>query len=597
MPADPATAGSGAEAPLRIFAELVARDPRLADIAGRSTAHIAVPEAARAVVVSALGAVTGRRCTIVVTPGLREAEALADSAAAFLGSDEVILFPPSETLPFERVSPSPETMGRRAEAIWRLSDPGRRPALVVAPMRAMMQRIAPPRLRGEPATVTRGGRVDLEDLVERLARIGYRREQTVEHRGEFAVRGAICDVFPAQAPSPVRIDTWGDEVERLSRFDVDTQRSTADIDRVEVHPAREFVLDDGARALASSLVGREPWGREHWERLAEGQVFDGMESWLPWLLVDPKDADNADEADGSRLIDLCDDECALVLLDPSDLARRGGELLDEETDLARALARTWNRDPDRDFPRLHVGPDAALAAPARCPRISVVSGAQGAEVPLLEASGWAPVIHDPSPIVRRMVEMVGDGWHVAIAADTDGSARRLAALVAEHGLSAEPGRAPGAGAVAIVTAPGVRGFTVPSVRAAVVAEADLTGRRRTHHRRLAPAVSGASVFEDLRPGGYVVHHHHGVGRYEGMVTRSIGGTERDYLLLSYKGADRLYVPVDQIHTVRQYVGGDAPTLNKLGGADFAKAKSRVRSAVREIAQELVVLYQRRVAST
>jgi transcription-repair coupling factor (superfamily II helicase) len=591
MPADAPADPVGTGAPLADLVHLVAAHPRLAGLAGRPDASVAVPEAARAAVVSAVGTVTRRRCTVVVTPGLREAEMLAESVSSYLGPDRVHLFPPSETLPFERVSPSPETMGRRAEVIWKMSDPDRRPALVVVPVRAAMQRIAPSRLRAEPVRVVRGGDIDLEALVTHLVRLGYRREQTVEHRGEFAVRGAICDVFPAQGLAPVRIDTWGDEVERLSRFDVDTQRSTGDVDELVVFAAREFLVDDDAASRASALVGTEPWGREHWERLAEGQVFDGMESWLPWLV------DDAVAGDGSRLLDLVDDDCTLVILDPSEVARRGCDVLEEEADLARALARTWNRDPDLDFPRLHLDPDAALAAPVVCPRITVLSAAQGDGAALLEASGWAPVIHDPSPIVGRMTEMLGDGWTLVISADTDGSARRLSGLVAEHGLSVEPGRPVAPGAVTILTAPGVRGFSMPAIKVAVVAEADLTGRRRTRHRRLAPAVSGASVFEDLRPGGYVVHHHHGVGRYEGMVTRAIGGVERDYLLLAYKGADRLYVPVDQIHTVRQYVGGDAPALNKLGGADFAKVKSRVRSAVREIAQELVVLYQRRVSSS
>src|SRR6185295_6255446 len=120
---------------------------------------------------------------------------------------------------------------------------------------------------------------------------------------------------------------------------------------------------------------------------------------------------------------------------------------------------------------------------------------------------------------------------------------------------------------------------------------DLTGRTRAHRRPRPRKRAAAGMFEDLKPGGYVVHHQHGVGRYAGMVKRTIGGVERDYLLLEYKGGDKLYVPSDQIDAVRQYVGGESPTLHRLGGSDFAKAKSRVRSAVREIAQELVVLYQ------
>ena len=129
---------------------------------------------------------------------------------------------------------------------------------------------------------------------------------------------------------------------------------------------------------------------------------------------------------------------------------------------------------------------------------------------------------------------------------------------------------------------------------AIVAESDLTGRRRAHRTVRKQKREGASTFEDLKTGNYVVHHQHGVGQYEGMVKRAIGGVERDYLLISYKGGDKLYVPSDQIDTLRQYVGGEAPTLHRLGGTDFAKTKSRVRSAVREIAQELVVLYQKRV---
>ena len=132
---------------------------------------------------------------------------------------------------------------------------------------------------------------------------------------------------------------------------------------------------------------------------------------------------------------------------------------------------------------------------------------------------------------------------------------------------------------------------------AVVAEGDLTGRRRTHRQPRPRKRQSAGFFEDLKPGNYVVHHQHGVGQYEGMVKRTIGGVERDYLLLAYKGGDKLYVPSDQIDALRQYVGGEAPSLHRLGGADFAKAKSRVRSAVREIAQELVVLYQKRVNAT
>ncbi len=185
-----------------------------------------------------------------------------------------------------------------------------------------------------------------------------------------------------------------------------------------------------------------------------------------------------------------------------------------------------------------------------------------------------------------------------MAADGAGSGARLASLLRDVGVDLEldeAGRAdltkPGG---RIVVAPLLSGFVLPGLKLAVLTEADLTGRRRSHRTPRPRSRDSGRFFEDLKPGDFIVHYHHGVGRYGGMVQRSIGGVERDYLLLEYKGGDKLYVPSDQIDAVRHYVGGEAPALHRLGGSDFARAKGRVRQEVRRIAQELVVLYQKRL---
>ncbi|MCB1269908.1 MAG: transcription-repair coupling factor, partial [Microthrixaceae bacterium] len=182
----------------------------------------------------------------------------------------------------------------------------------------------------------------------------------------------------------------------------------------------------------------------------------------------------------------------------------------------------------------------------------------------------------------------------------EASVERMARLLRERGF--DFGIA-GAGSAAlrepggwIVDAGLDAGCVFPDVGLALLAEADLTGRRRTHRERRVRRRDAQQFYEDLHVGGYVVHEHHGVARFAGMVTRSMGGSERDYLLLEYKGDDKLYVPSEQIDSVRLYSGGDTPSLNKMGGADFARTKSKVRSAVSEIAQELVVLYQQRLAA-
>jgi transcription-repair coupling factor (superfamily II helicase) len=276
---------------------------------------------------------------------------------------------------------------------------------------------------------------------------------------------------------------------------------------------------------------------------------------------------------------------------------RACDLLAEEDDLARALASSWARDGNVEFPRLHVAPERLLSDALRAPTLNIVSAPDAPGASLVQASGWGPIIHDPEPVMKRLSEMLKDKWRVVVAANTEESVDRLVSLMGDHGLAFNRATEstdisdPGAW---VVHAPLTNGFTLPESRIAVITETDLSGRRRTRRSRTTRARSSGTVFEDLQPGGYVVHAHHGVGKYEGMVKRSIGGVERDYLLIAYKGGDKLYVPTEQLGVIRQYVGGETPTLNRMGGSDFARTKSRVRSAVREVAQELVVLYQKRV---
>ena len=325
-------------------------------------------------------------------------------------------------------------------------------------------------------------------------------------------------------------------------------------------------------------------GREQWERLAEGTVFDGMESWPPWLV------------DGNTLItDLLPASGKVALVEPRRMRDRANDLLAEEDDLARSLASTWARDADRKFPRLHADTDQLLGRTQSMWTLS--STPEHPDAPVVQASGWGPVVGDGEGLAKRLTEMIAEKYRVVVAADGTGSAMRLAELLRDRGLDftiATPSTDLTKPGGYVVTAPLHRGCSLPEAKLAIIAEGDLTGRRRTHRQPRPRKRQGTGFFEDLKPGNYVVHYQHGVGHYEGMVKRTIGGIERDYLLLGYKGGDKLYVPSDQIDSLRQYVGGETPTLHRLGGADFAKAKSRVRSAVREIAQELVVLYQKRV---
>ncbi|HZP30208.1 MAG TPA: DEAD/DEAH box helicase, partial [Acidimicrobiia bacterium] len=591
----PTAGAAAARPPLAGLAPLLAEEPAVRAVVAREPV-VAVPDSARALFTAALARVTTRRPLLVAVPTRDEADRLAHDLGRFLPPSAVDLFPAWETLPFERVSPSLETMSRRLRVMWRLrhetpdraTDGERAPALqvLVAPVRALVQRLGPHVEDIDPVVVRPGDRLDRDQLVERLVTMGYRREYQVEARGEVAVRGSIVDVYPATDDHPVRIDLWGDEVDRLSAFAVADQRSTDDVASAWIFPARELLPTAEVRARAEALLRSEPWGAEQWERLAQGQTFDGMESWLPWL------------TDREHLLpDLLGADALVLLCEPRRMRDRAQELLDEEASLAGALASTWGASARTDLPRLSLPFDRLLAHTA-AGATNVLSAPEGPGTPLLAATAFDPVVGDSEGLAVRLRSLRDGGFRVVLAAEGAGSADRLAEILASEGIEgARAATADGAapGAVTVVAAPLERGTVVPAAQLALVAEGDLTGRRRVH-RRPRRAQRRIDFYEDLTTGDYVVHYHHGVARYAGMVTRAIGGVERDYLLLEYKGNDKLYVPTDQVGTVRKYTGGETPTLNRMGGADFEKSKARVRSATREIAQELVVLYRRRLAT-
>jgi len=590
----PAPGDGDGDGVLRPLVRLLRADTTFSELTGLRAALLSAPEAARAYALAGAIEASGRRPALVAVPTAAEAERLAADLGAYLGAGAVESFPAWETLPFERVSPGVETMGRRLRAAWRLgADPAGGsavPRVVVAPVRSLLQRLGPGVEATAPVRVARGDRVDLDELVGRLVGLGYRREYQVEHRGELAVRGSIVDVYPSTADAPVRVDLWGDEVDRLSEFAVADQRSTLELDHVEIFGARELLPGPELSARARRLLETAPWGASQWEKLAEGATFDGMESWLPWLSGEER-----------LLTDLIPGGGLVVVVDPRRMRDRAGELVEEEAALAASLAPTWGAGED-DVEFLHLPFDRLLAGTSAAVW-TLTSVPEGPGTTTVAATAWDPVLAASDRLVTELSRLVAARYRVVVCAEGKGSAGRLSALLGGHGVTApvlEDGSDPDVLArpgVRVVVAPLERGFVYPPAKVAVLAEGDLTGRRRTH-RRPRPRARAASetFFDDLGPGSYVVHYTHGVGRFGGMVRRALAGVERDYLLLEYKGGDKLYVPSDQIDLLRPYTGGESPSLNRLNGSEWQRTTSRVRAAVREVAQELVVLYQKRISS-
>jgi transcription-repair coupling factor (superfamily II helicase) len=591
---------------LGAISRLLRSDPVLPTLLGSADATLAVATPAQSVLIAALANFTERSPIVVVTPTGVDAERVADDLACLLprtaadgagvvvGAVEgpVAVLPAWETLPFERVSPEVETMGRRLALLWSLThgedDPAfpAPPRVIVAPIRALLQRLGPSALDAAPTTVRPGQELSVDELLARLIAVGYRREHQVEHRGEVAVRGGIVDVFPSTADAPVRIDLWGDEVDRLTAFAVNDQRSLADLDLAVFFGCRELIPTADVRSAAAALVAAQPWGATQWERLAEGESFDGMESWLPYVY--PRQ---------DLLPDLLPPGSQVVLVEPRRIRDRAVQLLDEEAALAETLAMTWGaaEASHAAFPRLHL-PFDRLLAQSKAGVLALPVTPEGPATPAMTVRGFSPVAGDPARLAGQVTQLVGDGYAVTLCAATTGGATRLAAVLAEEGLHvpvrSESGGQPGA---VVVTAPLSTGFILPDCHVAVLSESDITGRRMPHRRARPRARATDGFFDDLAVGSFVVHRQHGVARFEGVTSRTMGGTTRDYLILQYRGSDRLYLPVDQIEAITAYSGGESPTLSKMGGADWQRTRAKARAAASEVADELVQLYRRRLA--
>ncbi len=569
------------------------------------------PPAPAPFTVAALARDAGRPVLAVTATG-REAEDLAAALRSLLPPEGVVEYPSWETLPHERLSPRSDTVGRRLAVLRRLAHPRpRRPR-----DRPGLRRRRARALRA-PAAGQGVGRPGAGLTADRSERRPERDRRGPRSRGVRA-RGAGREArrvrrtrrhpgrLPAHRGAPPRVEFWGDDVEEIRYFKVADQRSLEVAEHgLWAPPCRELLLTADVRERARVLAEQHPELGELLGKIAEGIAVEGMESLAP-VLVD----------DMELLLDVLPKGAMTVVCDPERVRTRASDLVATSQEFLQA---SWAATAGGGEAPIDVGAaslwsiadvrDRARELDMMWWSVSPFAADEELDSDTLKLGMHAPRPTAATPRGRSPTPRAGSPTAGARSTSPRGTARRPAPWRCSAARASPPPLDNDLGeltpSVVHVSCGCIdHGFVDPALKLAVLTETDLTGQKASGREGARMPARRRKTIDPLtlEAGDHVVHEQHGVGRYIEMVQRTVQGATREYLVVEYAPAkrgqpgDRLYIPTDQLEQITKYVGGEAPTLHRLGGADWTKTKARAKKAVKEIAADLIKLYSARMAA-
>ena len=575
---------------------------------GRSPAALTGAAAVhRAHIAAAIGLRTGRP-VVVVCADEGEGERLAKDLAAFTGEEIPLLTP--RTFTFHNAATVSRQWEHRRLALMHRMKAGELPFLV-ATVEALLQRTLPPEvLEGSTLELKVGESRDLNELAETLTNAGYTRCDQVEGVGQFALRGGILDVYAPGMDQPVRAEFFGDEVDAMGTFDPSTQRRTENVDAALLLPAAEVLprMAPGglaglgkklqklaAKATAAGNKDLASTLEEDREALEEGRTFPAVDRYLP--LIYPKLATAADCLPGDACVVLT--ECVRLAdraktwqwqqeEDVKTLLERG-ELDGSCAELGRTFQQLSACLEDWAVVYLDSFATASYPVPPRA-----LLSIQAKQLPSFGAS-LETAVQDLEHYQRM-------GYSTLVLVSGEQRALDLQTLLREQKVASavdfQLRELPKPGQVVLTVGGLSGGLEYPEIKLAVLTEGSGQPARKPRARKDATNRQKLKSYADLSPGDLVVHEHHGVGRYVGMVKMPVDGIEKDYVKIAYAGTDVLYVPATQLDLVSKYIGGgedgnQTKKLNRLGGGEWEKAKTRAKKAVQDLAKGLIELYAQR----
>ena len=540
---------------------------------------------------------------LIVTSSSRGAEDLANDLRELHG--QVLEFPAWETLPHERLSPRSDTVARRLATLSALAVPNNENTIVVAPIRAVIHRFIADLASQPMQTFEIGSEVDLTTLITHLTELAYTRTDLVEKRGEFAVRGGIIDLFLPLSEHPVRIDFFGDEIEEMSFFDVSSQRTTSPVvGKLSVLPCRELLLTQAIRARAEAAKEEYPAALEILDRIAQGITTEGMESLIP-ILIEKTETILQRMPAGTEVIFIDDERIRMRTID---LLATNLEFFEAAWSHAALGAAAPLPVTDATY----LSWEGLQEDISRCQLTTRALNPFGSDLDtsatFLDYNAIDPLRADIDRAVTALQEAIDADFSIIFSAAGHGMAERYAGIFRNADLPVvivpELRAIPTKASVHITQSSIAHGFSSLSSRILFITERDLTGSKASAKdgARMPSKRKQAVDPLELRAGDFVVHEQHGIGRYVEMVQRTIGGITREYLVIEYAPAkrgqpgDRVFVPTDTLEQVSKYIGGESPTVHRIGSGEWQKAKGRARKAVKQIAGELIRLYAARTSS-
>jgi transcription-repair coupling factor (superfamily II helicase) len=547
------------------------------------------------------------RPLIVVTSSGRGAEDLATELRTL--HENVFEFPAWETLPHERLSPRSDTVAKRIHVLYEIEKQRREGTsthpIIVTQSRGLIHRFIADLAKSPLMELEIGQEIGLEKLVNHLSALAYTRTDLVERRGDFAVRGGIVDIFLPLSDHPVRVDFFGDEIEELSYFEVADQRTFQPaVGALAIYPCRELLLTESVKERAKKIPVRYPAAKEICERLAEGIITEGMESLIP-LLVD----------DQQSLLERALPSTEVIFIEQERIRSRSADLVATNEEF---LAASWSNAAFGGSAPLYDGQETYLTWDEIQQQLSDLSITSRNYSPFGSDLEEDVIFLDATPIeamrgnTDRAVEIISESLlhnhSVVFSALGSGMAERFADIFRNADLPvrmvSKIESQPVHGTVYVTTSKLSHGFLSHAASLLFMTERDLSGHKGGGKDGDALPSRRKQAIDplELKAGDYVVHEQHGIGRYVELVHRTIGTITREYLVIEYASAkrgqpgDRVFVPTDSLEQVSKYVGGEAPTVHRIGSGDWQKAKGRARKAVRQIAGELIRLYAARTST-